>query len=394
VSPGVGANGVLAPARPPDPRAADALSLAELAPIARERMAPAAWDYVASGAWDEISLIEAEADWRAVRFMPRVLVDVGHVATTTSILGSPAAVPWAIAPMAAQGLAHPDAEIAVARAAAAAGVPLVLSTLSSVSLEDVAAAAPDGVRFFQLYTQRDSGVTRSLVERAAAAGCRALVVTVDLPVLGYREADFRNGFTLDVPLGNLPAGRASDDEAIAAGAIAAGAIAAGALSLLDGIGDGSTLTWADVEQITSWTDLPLVLKGILAPDDARRAVEVGAAGIVVSNHGGRQLDRTVTPLAALPAIVDAVDGRAEVWVDGGVRRGLDLAAARALGATAALVGRPVYWGLAAAGEAGVAKVCAILEAELRRAMALLGAPTLADLRPEMLVLPPVEARRR
>ena len=389
MSPGVGANGVLAPARPPDPRAADALSLAELAPIARERMAPAAWDYVASGAWDEISLIEAEADWRAVRFMPRVLVDVGHVATTTSILGSPAAVPWAIAPMAAQGLAHPDAEIAVARAAAAAGVPLVLSTLSSVSLEDVAAAAPDGVRFFQLYTQRDSGVTRSLVERAAAAGYRALVVTVDLPVLGYREADFRNGFTLDVPLGNLPAGRASDEEAIAAGAIAAGA-----LSLLDGIGAGSTLTWADVEQIASWTDLPLVLKGILAPDDARRAVDVGAAGIVVSNHGGRQLDRTVTPLAALPAIVDAVDGRAEVWVDGGVRRGLDLAAARALGATAALVGRPVYWGLAAAGEAGVAKVCAILEAELRRAMALLGAPTLADLRPEMLVLPPAEARRR
>ena len=394
MSPGVGANGVLAPARPPDPRAADALSLAELAPIARERMAPAAWDYVASGAWDEISLIEAEADWRAVRFMPRVLVDVGHVATTTSILGSPAAVPWAIAPMAAQGLAHPDAEIAVARAAAAAGVPLVLSTLSSVSLEDVAAAAPDGVRFFQLYTQRDSGVTRSLVDRSAAAGYRALVVTVDLPVLGYREADFRNGFTLDVPLGNLPAGRASDDEAIAAGAIAAGAIAAGALSLLDGIGDGSTLTWADVEQITSWTDLPLVLKGILAPDDARRAVELGAAGIVVSNHGARQLDRTVTPLAALAGIVEVVDGHAEVWVDGGVRRGLDLAAARALGATAALVGRPVYWGLAAAGEAGVAKVCAILEAELRRAMALLGAPTLADLRPEMLVLPPVEARRR
>jgi 4-hydroxymandelate oxidase len=371
-------SGVLAPARAPDPRALAALRLAELAPIARERMAPAAWDYVASGAWDEISLAEAEAAWRAVTFVPRVLVDVGQVDTATALLGSPAAVPWAIAPMAAQALAHPDAEIAVARAAAAAGVPLILSTLSSASLEDVAAAAPDGTRFFQLYVQRDWGVTRSLVERAAAAGYRGLIVTVDLPVLGYREADLRNGFTLDVPLGNLPADRADEEDALAAGA----------LSLLDGIGAGSTLTWADVERIRSWADLPLVLKGILAPDDARRAVEIGAAAIAVSNHGARQLDRAVAPLTALPGIVEAVAGRAEVWVDGGVRRGLDLAAARALGATAVLVGRPVYWGLAAAGEVGVARVCAILEAELRRAMALLGAPTLADLRPGMIVLPP------
>jgi 4-hydroxymandelate oxidase len=377
VSAAMGGDGVLAPARPPDPRAIAALGLAELEPIARERMAPAAWDYVASGAWDEIALAESEASWRAVRFVPRVLVDVGNVDTSTTLLGSPAAVPWAIAPMAAQGLAHPDAEIAVARAAAAAGVPLILSTLSSTSLEDVAAAAPDGTRFFQLYVQRDWGVTRSLVERAVAAGYRALVVTVDLPVVGYREADLRNGFTLDVPLPNLPGGRAVDDEALAAGGLA----------ILDGVG-GSTLTWSDVDRIGSWTGLPLVLKGILAPDDALRAVEMGAAAIVISNHGARQLDRAVAPLAALPGIADAVAGRIEVWVDGGVRRGLDLAAARALGATAALVGRPVYWGLAAAGEAGVARVCAILDAELRRAMALLGAATLADLRPEMVVLQP------
>jgi 4-hydroxymandelate oxidase len=346
-------------------------------------MAPAAWDYVASGAWDEISLAENEAAWRAIRLVPRVLVDVAGVDTSTTRLGAPAAVPWAIAPMAALGLADPEAEVAVARAAAAAFVPLVLSTLSSASLEDVAAAAPGGVRFFQLYTQRDWGVTRSLVERAAAAGYRGLVVTVDLPVVGYREADQRNGFTLDVPLANLPGGRAVDEEALAAGGLA----------ILDGVA-GATLTWADIERIASWTGLPVVLKGILAPQDASRAVDVGAAAVVVSNHGARQLDRTVPPLMALPGVVEAVAGRAEVWVDGGVRRGLDLAIARALGARGALVGRPVYWGLAAAGEAGVAKVCALLEDELRRAMALLGAPGLDDLRPEMVVLPNAQPRPR
>jgi 4-hydroxymandelate oxidase len=372
---------LLAPARDPDPRALAALSLAELAPLARERMAPAAWDYVASGAWDEISLAESESAWRAARLRPRVLVDVARVDTSTTLLGAPASVPWAIAPMAVQALAHPDAELAVARAASAAGVPLILATLSSASLEDVAAAAPDATRLFQLYDQHDRGVARSLVERAAAAGYRGLVVTVDLPVLGHREADRRNAFTLDFPLGNLPEGRPGAEEAIVEGALAR----------LDGIGGDSTLTWTDIEMIAGWSSMPLMLKGILAPEDARRAVEIGAAGIVVSNHGGRQLDRAIAPLHALPAIVEAVDGRAEVWVDGGVRRGIDLAIARALGAQGVLVGRPVYWGLAAAGEAGVAKVCALLADELRRAMALLGAPTLADLRPEMVVLPPAWA---
>ncbi len=369
---------LLAPAREPDPRALAALSLAELAPLARERMAPAAWDYVSSGAWDEISLAESESAWRAARLRPRVLVDVARVDTSTTLMGAPASVPWAIAPMAVQALAHPDAELAVARAAAAAGVPLILATLSSASLEQVAAVAPDATRLFQLYDQHDRGVARSLVERAAAAGYRGLVVTVDLPVLGHREADRRNAFTLDFPLGNLPAGRPGAEEAIVEGALAR----------LDGIGGDSTLTWTDIEKVAGWSGMPLMLKGILAPEDARRAVEIGAAGIVVSNHGGRQLDRAIAPLHALPAIVEAVDGRAEVWVDGGVRRGIDLAVARALGAQGVLVGRPVYWGLAAAGEAGVAKVCALLADELRRAMALLGAPTLADLHPGMVVLPP------
>jgi 4-hydroxymandelate oxidase len=380
-NPSAARSSLLAPARDPDPRALAALSLAELAPLARERMAPAAWDYVASGAWDEISLAESESAWRAARLRPRVLVDVARVDTSATLLGAPASVPWAIAPMAVQALAHPDAELAVARAASAAGVPLILATLSSASLEDVAAAAPDATRLFQLYDQHDRGVARSLVERAAAAGYRGLVVTVDLPVLGHREADRRNAFTLDFPLGNLPEGRPGAEEAIVEGALAR----------LDGIGGDSTLTWTDIEMVAGWSSMPLMLKGILAPEDARRAVEIGAAGIVVSNHGGRQLDRAIAPLHALPAIVEAVDGRAEVWVDGGVRRGIDLAIARALGAQGVLVGRPVYWGLAAAGEAGVAKVCALLADELRRAMALLGAPTLADLRPEMVVLPPAWA---
>ena len=196
MSPARQGNGVLAPAPRADPRARAAVSLAELAPIARERMAPAAWDYIASGAWDEIALGESVAAWRAVRLVPRVLVDVAHVDVSTSLLGAAAAVPWAIAPMAAQGLADPAAEMAVARAAAAAGVPMILSTLSSVAMEDVAAAVPEGTRFFQpVRAGRPRGVSRALVERAAAAGYRGLVVTVDLPGRGLpSRRDLRNGF--------------------------------------------------------------------------------------------------------------------------------------------------------------------------------------------------------
>lgn len=354
----------LARPSPDDRRTLEAVTLDEMAPIARGRMHPAAWDYVDGGSWDEITRAANVAAWRAVRLRPRVLVDVGRVDARTTFLGAEVALPVATAPMAAHGLAHPDAEIATARAAAAARIPFTLSTVSSRSIEEVAAAVPDATRWFQLYTQADPGHSRSLVERAAAAGYRAIVLTVDLPVVGCRPRDLRNQFDLGVPLGNLPGG------------------AVGTL----GAATHPSLTWDDVDEIRGWSGLPLILKGIISAPDASLAVAHGAAGIVVSNHGGRQLDRSLTSLEALPAVLAAVDGRCEVWVDGGVRGGLDVAIACALGARGVLLGRPLLWGIAGAGEAGAARVLVILRDELERAMALLGAPAVADLDRSMVVL--------
>jgi 4-hydroxymandelate oxidase len=353
---------------PADPRALAAVSLAELEALARERMHPGAFDYVAGGAWGEVSLGDNEAAWRRYRFRPRVLVDVGAVDPATTMLGAPVAFPVAVAPMAVHGLAHPLGEIATARAAAAAGVPFTLSTMSSESIEAVAAGAPNGHRWFQLYVQARPDQTRELVERAEASGYEAIVVTVDLPVLGYRERDRRNGFDLAVPLGNFAPDRAGPTHRPDASGFEV-------LSSWE----RRTLVWDDLSTIRSWSSLPLVLKGILTVEDARLAVEHGADAIVVSNHGARQLDQTVTPVDALGEIVAAVGGRTEVWVDGGVRRGLDLAIALAMGARGVLVGRPVFWALAAGGQAGVERALAVLREEFEIAMALLGAPTVKDL---------------
>jgi 4-hydroxymandelate oxidase len=345
------------------------VSLAEFEPIARSVMEPSAYAYVAGGAWDEQSLGEAEAAWRRRRLRPRVLVDVADVDPATTLLGTAVRMPVGIAPMAAQGLAHPLAEIAMARAAAAAGVPVIVSTMSTCSLEDVAAAAPDAIRWFQLYTQADPTRSRWLVERAEAAGYGAIVVTVDLPVLGYRERDLRSGFNLSVTLGNFvdePPTHASH-----------GSTGRGYDILTAGLDRG--LTWAGIDAIRTWTRLPIVLKGILTAEDARLAVDHGAAAIVVSSHGARQLDRTVAPADALEPIVDAVAGRTEVWVDGGIRRGLDVVTALALGARGVLVGRPMFWALAAGGQAGVERALAILRTETTLALTLLGAATPGDL---------------
>jgi len=346
-----------------DPRALRAVKLVELEAIARERMHPGAFDYVAGGAWDEISLGENEASWQRYRFRPRVLVDVGAIDTTATVLGRAAAIPVAVAPMAVHGLAHPLAEIASARAAAAAGVPFTLSTMSSRSIEEVAEAAPSARRWFQLYVQARPNQSRRLVERAVDAGYEAIVLTVDLPILGYRERDRRSGFDLDVPLGNFSAEDGPSHRLDVPG-----------YEVLEAWGRRS-LIWEDIAAIRSWSTLPLVVKGILAAEDAVLAVGQGVDAIIVSNHGARQLDRTVTPLDALEEVVAAVDGRTEVWVDGGVRRGLDVAVALALGARAVLVGRPVFWGLAAAGQAGVERALGILREELEIAMALLGTST-------------------
>ena len=342
-------------------------NLHEFEAPARARMAGPAFDYVAGGSWDEITLAENEAAWRDFRFVFRVLTDIRRVDVGGSFLGRPAALPVAIAPMAAQGLGHPEAEGAMARAAAAAGIPMVLSTSASMTAADVVAVAPEADLLFQLYLLRDLGYTRTIVEAAAAAGCRALMLTVALPFLGSRERDRRSGFALPrmpnvegAQSPNVPRGRyAGLDDQRAIG-----------------------LTWADLPTIRSWSPLPLILKGIVSPDDARLAVEHGVDGIVVSNHGARQLDRAICTADALADVVAAVGGRAEVWVDGGIRRGLDIATALALGATGVLVGRPLYWALAAGGQAGVERAVAILAEELALALPLLGCATIADLRPE------------
>jgi 4-hydroxymandelate oxidase len=352
---------------PPDVRTLEAVSLLDLEPIARERMHPGSFDYVAGGAWDELGLAENETAWQRYRFRPRVLVDVGSVDPGTTMLGQRSALPLAIAPMAVHGLAHPLGEVATARAAAAAGVPFTHSTMSSRSIEEVAEAAPNGRNWFQLYLQAKPHQSRALVERAAAAGFEAIVLTVDLPILGYRERDRRNGFELPVPLGNFD----DRDEGPSHRPDAIG---------YDDADPGDrTPTWEDLASVRSWSSLPLVVKGILTAEDAVLAVERGANAIVVSNHGARQLDRTVTAVDALVEVVAAVGGRSEVWVDGGVRRGLDIAVALALGARAVLVGRPIYWALAGGGQAGVEHALAVLREELEIAMALLGTPTPGDI---------------
>jgi 4-hydroxymandelate oxidase len=351
---------------------ADLLSVAELdriaslddfEPIARAQMDRAAFDYIAGGAWDEISLRESAEAWRRKRFIPRVLTDVRSVDPCGSFLGRAAVIPVAMAPMAVQSLAHPDGEVEAVRGAAAAGIPYTLSTTSSRTIEDVAAAAPDADRWFQLYLVGSPAHSRSLVERATAAGYRAIVLTVDLPVVGHRPRDLRSNFVFPA----LP----HIDEANS-----------GSQSRYGPIADQHELGlgWHLIDELRSWTHLPLILKGILSPLDAARAADAGVDGVVVSTHGGRQLDRVIATADALAPIVDAVGGKTEVWVDGGIRTGLDIALAFALGATGTLVGRPLYWALAAGGAAGIQRSVAILTAELEIALNLLGVdrPNLLD----------------
>ena len=346
------------------------VNLPDFEPLARLRMAAPAFDYVAGGSWDEVTLRESVDAWQRYRFVPRVLRDIAAIDVSGAFLGRRFPLPVAIAPMAVQALGHPHGEAEMVAGAAAAGVPYCLSTTSSLRLEDVAAAAPEGERWFQLYLVGGLRHSRELVERAEAAGYRALVMTVDLPVLGWRERDQRSGFVLP-PLPHIdPAGNEREKR-------------------YGGIQNQWTegLTWARLDEVRGWSSMPLVVKGILAPDDARRAVDAGAAAIVVSTHGGRQLDRSIASADALPTIVDVVAGRAEVWVDGGIRRGLDVAVALALGATGVLIGRPFYWALAAGGAAAVARAADILRAELALALPLLGCASTKELSRELLALP-------
>ena len=330
---------------------------------ARERLDPGAYGYIAGGAGDEHTLRENRAAFERWELRPRVLVDVSRVSTATTVLGTEVALPVLVAPTAFQRLAAPEGELATARAAATAGTIMALSTLSSVTPAELAAAAPGAPQWFQLYWSRDRGFTQELVQAATESGFAALVLTVDLPVPGRRERDVRTGFALpdDLPLPNLPEDLRGVDVPTALHAVV-----------------DDTLTWRDLEWLRSVCSLPLVVKGILTSEDALLAAEHGAAAVVVSNHGGRQLDGVPPALDVLPEVVEAVGERVEVLVDGGVRRGIDVLKALALGARATLSGRSVLWGLAAGGENGATRVLELLRREIELGLKLLGCPSPAD----------------
>jgi 4-hydroxymandelate oxidase len=338
------------------------LNLHEYETAARALLAPMAFDFVAGGSGDEVTLRGNRAAFDRWRLLPRVLRGLRDVSTGTSVLGQDITLPVLIAPSSLHRLCHDEGERATARAAKAAGTIYTLSTPSSIALEDVAPVA--GPWWFQLYVFVDRGLTRDLVARAASAGASALVVTVDMPTLGRREADERNRFSLPpgvtMPHIQLPAPRLP----IEAGATAEWTTTIPAVE--------PALTWDDLDWLASLSSLPVVPKGILHPDDALRAVDQGARAVIVSNHGGRQLDSAVASLDALPAVVEAVAGRAEVLLDGGVRRGTDILKALALGARGVLIGRPIHWGLAVGGEAGVRNVLELVRAELALDLMLCG----------------------
>ncbi len=335
------------------------LNLHEYERLAEQRLAEDAWGYITGGAGDEWTLRENLSAFRRWVLRPRVLVDVSRVTAASHVLGTEVSMPILVAPTAFQRVAHPDGEIATARAAAAARTIVCLSTVATASAAEVAAAAPDAKRWFQLYWPADRGFARSLVEQAVETGYTALVLTADLPVLGRRERDLRTGF--EIPEGiSVPVFEAWQ--------VREGATTPAQLNrLID-----HTVTWRDLEWLRSISPLPLVVKGILTAEDALLAVEHGAEAVVVSNHGGRQLDGVPASVDALREVVEAVGQRAEVLIDGGVRRGIDVLIALALGARAVLVGRPPLWGLAVNGEDGVRRVLEMLRAEVELTLALLG----------------------
>ncbi len=361
--------------------AIDPINIDEYQAIARSKMDRAAFDYYEGGAEDEVTLAENRDAFRRITLRPRVLVDVSQLDSSTEVLGERLTCPVLLAPAGYHKLAHPEGEMATARAAGRAGTVMVVSTMATCSLEEIAGAAT-GSLWFQLYVQKDRERTRDLVARAQAAGYRALVLTADVPVLGRRERDVRNQFMLPAVLGarNLVA-----PEAVPPGS--SGSPDPVSLSAyIDQLKDDS-LTWNSIEWLRSVTSLPILIKGILIPEDAREAAASGAAGIIVSNHGGRQLDGVEPSILALPRIVDAVGDRLTVLMDGGIRRGTDVLKALALGARAVLIARPYLWGLTADGERGVEHVLDILRVELCRAMALSGRPSIRSIDRSLVSMP-------
>ena len=366
--------------------APDTLTLADHERHARARLDANAWAYFSGGAGDEHTLHANRHAWDTIALLPRVLRPLAGGHTRCTLLGRELAHPILLAPVAYQCLAHPDGEIATAWAAAALGAGMVLSMQSSTTLEAVASAmvgdGSAGPLWLQLYLQHDRALVRELIARAEAAGCEALVLTVDAPTSGVRDRERRAGFALP------PGIRAANLSAMAAPPPMR--LGAGQSALFDGLLQHAP-TWDDVAWLQAQTRLPVLLKGVLHPEDARLAAAQGIAGLIVSNHGGRTLDTALSTASALPRIADAVGGAVPLLVDGGVRRGTDVFKALALGATAVLVGRPVVWGLAHAGAAGVAHVLRVLRDELEVAMALTGCATLGGISRAALAPAPTAA---
>ena len=353
------------------------LNLRDFEQEARTRLDLKALGYFTSGADDEVTLQANQQAWGDLFMRPRAFVDVASRDLSVDVLGQRLSVPFFVAPMAFQRLAHPEGELAAVRAAGDLGTAYCLSTISNTPVEDVVAAATGPV-FFQLYVIQDREKGHELVSRVAEAGCRALVVTVDTPLIGNREADARTGFVMPkhLRLPNLPnegeeLTRTSNDPG--------SALFRFARKCLD-----PSLSWRDLDAFASRTSLPVIAKGILRADDARKAVDHGATAIVVSNHGGRQLDTAVPTAWALPEIIDAVGDRAEIYVDGGIRRGTDIIKALALGARAVLVGRPVLWGLAVNGRDGARQVLELLRDEVDLGFALAGCRTTGECTEDLL----------
>ena len=375
------------------------LSIDDLRKLAKKRVPRAIFDYAAGGAYEERTLLRNTVDLDAMAFRQRVMVDVSNVSLATTLLGSPVSMPLAIGPTGLAGLFHADGEILAARAAAACGIPYCLSTMSICSIEDVRAATPRPF-WFQQYLMKDRGFNQELIDRAAAAHCSALMLTLDLQVLGERRRDPRNGLTIPPRLTLRNALDVATKPAWAFKVLFGKRRTFG--NLIGRVGGSSgvrtlaewtatqfdpSANWRDVEWVRSRWPGKLILKGVLDADDARLGLAAGADAIVVSNHGGRQLDGAPSSISVLREIAEAIDGRCEVLFDGGIRSGQDIAKALALGAGGTLIGRSFLYALAAAGEAGVTKAIEIMRNELRVTLALTGTTTIEAAGPHILRLP-------
>ena len=370
------------------------ITIEDLRGAARRRLPKLVFDFIDGGARDEQTLLDNRRAFDAWSLMPRFGVDVAKRRTDVTLLGKPIALPLVLAPTGLAGLYRPRGEMLACRAATAAGIPFCLSTNSIASIEAVAADVPDSDRWFQLYPLRDRDLMDDMLKRAAENGYRTLCFTVDLPIQGRRERDVRNGFTLPLRptmrtvfdvirrpawlygLARNPVSFGNFAPSVQGGGMT---IAQHVATLFDPSAD-----WALVAQIRKRWNGPFVVKGVLHPEDARAAVRAGAEAVIVSNHGGRQLDTAPAACTALPEVVAAIGGEADVILDGGIRRGTDILKALALGARACMIGRPFLWGLAAGGEEGVRRAIDILAAELDEAMALAGVPDLSSVTPDFV----------